>query len=227
MAVRPLSRKFRRMSGPAFSAKNQPIEPDSELEANSLPEPPAPARPHRPFDLGQALGPAEILHFPAGDFPRLLGHVSPDARPGDFVNVYDKNGNLTGGGLFNPRAKIPLRVVCHSTTPIDESYFEIAIRRAVALRRELFKLDETTDAYRLIGSDGDGLSGLMIDRYGDTLLAKFTRSGSPSACSVGYRSSMSSPARNLPASTWTTTSAHSKASSPLGSTRPTPPRPPR
>jgi len=79
---------------------------------------------------------------------------------------------LAGGGLFNPRAKIPLRVVCHSTTPVDESYFEAALRRAAALRREVFRLDEVTDAYRLINSDGDGLSGLTIDRYGDTLLCE-------------------------------------------------------
>jgi 23S rRNA (cytosine1962-C5)-methyltransferase len=107
--------------------------------------------------------------FQPAIFPRLLGQVSSDARPGDFVNVYDKTGNLTGGGLFNPRAKIPLRVVTHSTEPVSESYFETAIHRAVELRRTLFKLDETTDAYRLINSDGDGLSGLTIDRYGDTL----------------------------------------------------------
>jgi 23S rRNA (cytosine1962-C5)-methyltransferase len=110
--------------------------------------------------------------FQPAIFPRLLGPVSSDARPGDFVNVYDKNGNLSGGGLFNPRAKIPLRVVTHSTEPVDESYFEMALRRAVELRRTVFKLDETTDAYRLINSDGDGLSGLTIDRYGDTLLCE-------------------------------------------------------
>ncbi|MEY4941734.1 MAG: hypothetical protein RIQ93_3469, partial [Verrucomicrobiota bacterium] len=52
--------------------------------------------------------------FQPAIFPRLLGQVSSDARPGDFVNVYDKNGNPMGGGLFNPRAKIPLRVVTHS-----------------------------------------------------------------------------------------------------------------
>ena len=102
--------------------------------------------------------------FQPAIFPRLLGQCSPEARPGDFVNVYDKHGHLMGGGLFNPRAKIPLRVVCHSTEPVDESYFEGAIRRAVALRRERFKLDEATDAYRL--------SGLMIDRYGETLLCE-------------------------------------------------------
>ena len=110
--------------------------------------------------------------FQPAIFPRLLGQVSSDARPGDFVNVYDRNGNLAGGGLYNPRAKIPLRVVTHSLEPVNESYFEQAIRRAVELRRTLFKLDETTDAYRLINSDGDGLSGLTIDRYGETLLCE-------------------------------------------------------
>lgn len=110
--------------------------------------------------------------FQPAIFPRLLGQVSSDAKPGDLVNVYDKNGKLTGAGLYNPRAKIPLRVVCHSTEPVGEEYFEQALRRAVELRRTLFKLDETTDAYRLINSDGDGLSGLMIDRYGDTLMCE-------------------------------------------------------
>ena len=36
----------------------------------------------------------------------------------------------------------------------------------------MFDLDAVTDAYRLINSDGDGLSGLTIDRYGDTLLCE-------------------------------------------------------
>ncbi len=110
--------------------------------------------------------------FQPAIFPRLLGQVSPDARPGDWVTVYDKNDQRTGAGLYNPRAKIPLRVVAHGTEPIGEDYFEAALRRAVDLRRRLFKFDEVTDAYRLINSDGDGLSGLTIDRYADTLLCE-------------------------------------------------------
>ncbi len=110
--------------------------------------------------------------FQPAIFPRLLGQVSPDAEVGDLVAVYDKAGQRLGAGLYNPRAKIPVRVVAHGADPFDESYFEVAIRRAVALRRELFKLDEFTDAYRLINSDGDGLSGLTIDRYGETLFCE-------------------------------------------------------
>ena len=153
------------MPGPAPFAKKSPSSPrpvpatagdaDPDLEPNTLPEPPAPRAPIDRSAWAKPWAQLKYFTFQPAIFPRLLGQVSPDARPGDFVNVYDKNGNLTGGGLFNPRAKIPLRVVCHSTTPIDESYFETAIRRAIALRRDLFKLDETTDAYRLIGSKRD------------------------------------------------------------------------
>jgi 23S rRNA (cytosine1962-C5)-methyltransferase len=114
----------------------------------------------------------KYVTFQPAIFPRLLGEVSPGARPGDWVSVFDKNGEPVGAGLFNPRAKIPLRVVAHGAGPIGEDYLEGAIRRAVALRRELLRLDLETDAYRLVNSDGDGLSGLTIDRYGDVLLCE-------------------------------------------------------
>ena len=114
----------------------------------------------------------KYVTFQPAIFPRLLGGVSPDARPGDWVSVYDKNGERVGAGIFNPRAKIPLRVVAHGAEPIGEDYFERAIRSAVGLRRDLFKLDAETDAYRLVNSDGDGLSGLTIDRYADVLLCE-------------------------------------------------------
>lgn len=103
-------------------------------------------------------------------FPRMLGRVSRRARAGDLVSVYDKAGKLCGAGLYNPDVKIPVRVVCHTSEPVDESYFEAALRRAVALRRTTLALEEKTDAYRLINSDGDGLSGLMVDRYGPVLV---------------------------------------------------------
>jgi len=115
--------------------------------------------------------------FQPAIFPRLLGAVSRGARPGDLVSVYDKIGDLFGAGLFNPEAKIPLRVVCHSTEPVDEGYFETAIRRAVGLRREVAALDADTDAYRLINSDGDGLSGLIIDRFGPVLVIEVASLG--------------------------------------------------
>src|SRR5688500_5823242 len=74
-------------------------------------------------------------------FPRMLGRVSRGARPGDLVSVYDKAGKLCGAGLYNPDVKIPVRVVCHTADAVDESYFDAALRRAVALRRTTLALD--------------------------------------------------------------------------------------
>ncbi|MFY9925267.1 MAG: class I SAM-dependent rRNA methyltransferase [Opitutaceae bacterium] len=119
----------------------------------------------------------KYVTFQPAIFPRLLGKVSEDARPGDWVSVYDKNGERVGAGLYNPRAKIPLRVVAHGALPIGEDYFEGAIRRAVALRREVFKIDAESDAYRLVNSDGDGLSGLTVDRYGEVLFCEVVSLG--------------------------------------------------
>ena len=113
----------------------------------------------------------KFFTFQPAIFPRMMGKVSLGTKPGEWVTVYNKAGQVMGNGLYNGRAKIPLRVVRHGNETMDEkSYWPEAIRRAVALRRDLLKLDETTDAYRLINSDGDGMSGLTIDRYGDTLL---------------------------------------------------------
>ncbi|HEY4300471.1 MAG TPA: class I SAM-dependent methyltransferase, partial [Candidatus Didemnitutus sp.] len=119
----------------------------------------------------------KFVTFQPAIFPKMLGEVSREARPGDLVSVYDKFGERLGLGLFNPRAKIPLRVVTHTAAPLGEEYFEGALRRAVGLRRDQFKLDATTDGYRVVNSDGDGLSGLTIDRYADTIYCDVTSLG--------------------------------------------------
>ena len=102
-------------------------------------------------------------------FRSMVGRVSPDARIGDVVAAYDKDGRLIGHGFWNPGAPIALRLVRHGPGKPDDAWFEAALRRAVALRREVLGLDAATDAYRLVNADGDGLSGLVVDRLGDTL----------------------------------------------------------
>lgn len=132
-----------------------------------------PSEPIDPMDRPTPWAQLKFFTFQPAIFPRMLGKTSPGAKPGDWVTVYDKSGRICGSGLFNPRAKIPLRVVRHGLEARDEaSYFDEALRRAVQLRRDILKLDAVSDAYRLINSDGDGLSGLTVDRYGDTLLCE-------------------------------------------------------
>ncbi len=102
-------------------------------------------------------------------YPAMIAGASQDAKPGDLVAVFDKEGRPFGSGLWNPKARVPLRVLHHGEEPVGEELFDRALERALDLRLRLLTLDANTDAYRVLNSDGDCLSGLMVDRYGDTL----------------------------------------------------------
>jgi 23S rRNA (cytosine1962-C5)-methyltransferase len=107
--------------------------------------------------------------FAAFIYKRMIGEVSPDARPGDCVAVYDKHGAVFGHGLYNPRSLITLRMLNFDQTPVDGAFWRGAIDRAVSLRAKVLRLNESTSAYRLIHAEGDDLSGLVVDQYADVL----------------------------------------------------------
>lgn len=107
--------------------------------------------------------------FAPNVFPRFVGATSGEIEAGEQVTVYDKEGNPFGHGFYNPGANIPLRIFSHSKEPLPSDYFETLIRRAVKLRTETLRLPETTDAFRVVHGDADGLNGLVVDKYGDVL----------------------------------------------------------
>lgn len=107
-------------------------------------------------------------------YPNMVSAVSRDAQAGDLINVYDKEGQPFGTGFFNPKAKIPLRLLQHGVEPLTEDDLDARLERALRLRLDVLKLGAHTDAYRLIFSDGDGIAGLTVDRYADTLSIEVT-----------------------------------------------------
>ncbi|MDQ8197161.1 class I SAM-dependent rRNA methyltransferase [Pelagicoccus enzymogenes] len=102
-------------------------------------------------------------------YKSMLGKVSADAQAGDIVTVYDRKGEIFGSGLYNGKARVPLRMYRHGEEAFGEADFLQLIDRAIAARRETMGLDAVTDAYRVIHSDGDGLSGLVVDKLGVVL----------------------------------------------------------
>lgn len=102
-------------------------------------------------------------------FPRMLGSVSGEIAPGSLVHVYDKNGELFGSGFWNETSRTPLRMVYHGRDAFGERELDAALERAVKLRRDILRLDETTNAYRVLHGDSDGVGGLVVDRYADVL----------------------------------------------------------
>ncbi|RME95996.1 MAG: class I SAM-dependent rRNA methyltransferase [Verrucomicrobia bacterium] len=99
----------------------------------------------------------------------MIGGVSEDAAPGALVHVFDREGRPFGIGFWNPPAPVPLRVLRHGELPAEESLLDELLEEAVRLRHDVLRLPEQTEAYRVIHSDGDRLSGLVVDRFGDTL----------------------------------------------------------
>jgi len=111
----------------------------------------------------------KTISFSPTIYPAMIKAASPGAKAGDLVTVYKKDGSVFGMGLFNPKARVPLRVLIHGEQPAGEDYFTTAIERAVDWRVKTLKLDAQMDCYRVVNSDGDALSGLTVDRYADTL----------------------------------------------------------
>ena len=102
-------------------------------------------------------------------YARMVGDADPTAKPGDVVNIYDKSGRFFGRGLYNPNSTIVLRVLVHGDRAVDDAFWRSRLTEAVELRHRL-NVEETTDAYRLVHAEGDGLSGLIVERYADCLV---------------------------------------------------------
>jgi 23S rRNA (cytosine1962-C5)-methyltransferase len=103
-------------------------------------------------------------------YRRMVEAWGADVKPGDVVRVVDRAGKAIGRGFFNPRSEIALRLLTEAAAEeVDAAFFRERIRQAAALRREFLHLDRESDAWRVVHSEGDGLSGLIVDRYADLL----------------------------------------------------------
>jgi 23S rRNA (cytosine1962-C5)-methyltransferase len=104
-------------------------------------------------------------------FKKMVAGVARGPRPrdGDLVRVVDRDERPIGFGLWNGRSQIALRMVAWGTEPPGAEHWGAKLADAVDLRRGVLALDEVSDAYRLVHAEGDGLSGLIVDRFADVL----------------------------------------------------------
>ena len=97
------------------------------------------------------------------------------ADPGETVRVESSTGDFLCWGAYSPASRIRVRAWSFDVAErIDAAFFERRIVRAVAVRQ---RLPIDSDAMRLVHGEADGLPGLVVDRYADTLSAQFTAVG--------------------------------------------------
>jgi 23S rRNA (cytosine1962-C5)-methyltransferase len=96
------------------------------------------------------------------------------AATDDLVRVCDERGEVIGHGLDSPTSLLRVRLLTRGTEAPDVDALLVArIEQAVALRRRLLPDPSVTDACRLVHAEGDGLPGLVVDRFGPWLVAQF------------------------------------------------------
>jgi len=111
-------------------------------------------------------------------FQKMVEKPVAKPKPGTIVDIVDNTGAWVARGFYNGHSRIAVRVLTEDPEEaVDEAFFARKIHDAVALRRDLLRLDEVSDAWRVLHSEGDGLSGLVIDRYGDLLVVEFFSAG--------------------------------------------------
>jgi 23S rRNA (cytosine1962-C5)-methyltransferase len=97
---------------------------------------------------------------------------------GSVVDIVDRDGQWAGRGFYNGHSRIALRVLtADPKETIDAEFFQRHLAKAIELRLSWLNLDVVSDAYRLVHSEGDGLSGLVVDRFGAILVLEFFAAG--------------------------------------------------
>ncbi|MGI9590725.1 MAG: 23S rRNA (cytosine(1962)-C(5))-methyltransferase RlmI, partial [Myxococcota bacterium] len=108
----------------------------------------------------------------SGSVERIAGEVSP----GDEVRVLSSAGEVLAWGHVSPGSKLRVRLFAFGKEEPPGDWLEQRVAAAVA-RRQNDPLLAGTDAVRLVNAEGDGLPGLVADRYGDLVVVRPSAAG--------------------------------------------------
>src|SRR6185503_6300588 len=95
-------------------------------------------------------------------------------QPGELVEIQSASGHAIGTGYVNPNSLIAARILSRDPQHLpDRSLLVHRFNIALSLRQRLY----AQPYYRLAFGESDGLPGLVVDRYGDVLVAQITTAG--------------------------------------------------
>ncbi len=105
-----------------------------------------------------------------------IASVRGEPAAGELVRVVSAGGVVLGSGDWSPASMIRVRLLAAGKEPLEADWLQRRVEAAIA-RRAASALLRGTDALRLVNSEGDELAGLVVDRYADTLVVKFSSVG--------------------------------------------------
>lgn len=107
----------------------------------------------------------------------FAGAIHAERGPEDaaFADLVDSDGTRLASGFYSQHSQIRLRALTFGDEPLTPELIESRVVAAIARRRTIF--DDTTNAARLVHAEGDELSSIVVDRYGDVLVVEIANRG--------------------------------------------------
>jgi len=105
-----------------------------------------------------------------------VASVTGGEEPGGWTRVSTSSGEVLGFGHYSPHSSLRVRLLSFGDQQAGDDLVTTRIAEAVA-RRSGNPLLAGTEAVRLINAEGDGLPGLVVDRYGDVVVVKLLTAG--------------------------------------------------
>lgn len=110
-------------------------------------------------------------------FSGAVEHVEGDPAPGETVAVSGADGAPLGWAAYSPESQIRARMWSFDPTDtIDGAFLRGRLAAALEMRRQMIPAEET-NALRLVHAESDGVPGLVVDRYADTLVMQCLSAG--------------------------------------------------
>jgi 23S rRNA (cytosine1962-C5)-methyltransferase len=109
-------------------------------------------------------------------FSGAVAKVDGEPEPGETVQVRTSAGEALAMAAYSPKSQIRARVWSWREEPIDARFFASRIQDA-AVARSALRISDSSDAWRLVHGESDGLPGVIADLYGDTAVMQLLSAG--------------------------------------------------
>ena len=110
-------------------------------------------------------------------FSKAISKVEGDPKLGENVDVFSVNGEWLATAAYSPHSQIRARIWSFDREEaVDLAFFENKIARAIAIRQPIIERSDT-NAYRLLCAESDGLPGVTVDVYQDTIVCQMLSAG--------------------------------------------------
>ncbi len=117
---------------------------------------------------------SSIKTFHPWIYKNHIEKVDPEIKAGDIADIIAHDNKYIGTGYYNPKSVIAIRILTAKNEQIDSNFFSNRISLAFQKREPIRKI---SNAFRVVSSEADGLPGLIVDLYNDTVVFQITTLG--------------------------------------------------